>query len=265
MKKIIFVMFAVVMVANEALAFNEYGHKSIVTLANKYLTESAKKEVKAILNNDMVNEAVWLNTLRKNPETAYTKDWHFFQLDENHKSTTVDANDGVVVLEKAISVLRDRKNHSEVDVQTALRTVIHLVGDMHCLSHIRIAGVEETKGFTFYHWNEIESEKGRKDWKSKWYTHWNNGYFHRYQVIIPIDYHADDVDIHCNAKKSEYEKGTPRFWAENVGEDVVRALKDFQPGESVRTKVIQLYEYNHVKCMAKASYRLAALLNDIFK
>ncbi len=253
------------MVANEALAFNDYGHKSIVTLANKYLTENAKKEVKAILNNEMVNEAVWLNTLRKKPETEYTKDWHFFQLDENHKSTTVDANDGVVVLEKAISVLRDRKNHSEVDVQTALRTVIHLVGDMHCLSHIRIAGVEETKGFTFYHWNEIESEKGRKDWKSKWYNHWNNGYFGRYQAVFPVDYHADDIDIHCNAKKAEYEKGTPRFWAENVGEDVVRALKDFQPGESVRTKVIQLYEYNHVKCMAKASYRLAALLNDIFK
>ena len=264
MKKIIFVMFAVVMVANEALAFNEYGHKSIVTLANKYLTENAKKEVKAILNNDMVNEAVWLNTLRKNPETAYTKDWHFFHLDENHKSTTVDANDGVVVLEKAISVLRDRKNHSEVDVQTALRTVIHLVGDMHCLSHIRIEGVEETKGFIFYHWNEVEG-KSRKDWKSQWYSHWNNGYFGRYNKIFPIDYHANDIDIHCNAKKAEYEKGTPRFWAENVGEDVVRALKDFQPGESVRTQTIQLYEYNHVKCMAKASYRLAALLNDIFK
>lgn len=263
MKKIIFVMFAVVMVANEALAFNTYGHKSIVTLANKYLTGNAKNEVKSILKGEMIDEAVWLNTLRKNPETEYTKAWHFFNLDESHKSTTVDANDGVVVLEKAISVLRDRKNHSEVDVQNALRTVIHLVGDMHCLSHIRIDGIEETKGFTFYHWNEVESGKSRKEWKSKWYSHWNNGYFARYGVW-PIEYHADDIDIHCNAKKLEYEKGTPRFWAENVGEDVVRALKDIQPGELVRTQTIQLYEYNHVKCMAKASYRLAALLNDIF-
>ena len=264
MKKIIFVMFALVMMANEALAFNEMGHQSIVTLANKYLTESAKNEVKAILGGEMITEAVWLNTLRKNEATAYTKAWHFFRLDEQGKSTTVDQNDGVVVLENAIAVLRDRANKNADEVKDALRTVIHLVGDMHCLSHIRIEGVEETKGFIFYHWNEVEG-KNRKDWKSQWYSHWNNGYFARYNKIFPIDYHANDIDIHCNAKKAEYEKGTPRFWAENVGEDVVRALKDFQPGESVPTQVIQLYEYNHVKCVAKDSYRLAALLNEIFK
>ena len=55
-------MFALVMMANEALAFNEMGHQSIATLANKYLTESAKNEVKAILGGEMITEAVWLNT-----------------------------------------------------------------------------------------------------------------------------------------------------------------------------------------------------------
>ena len=95
-------------------------------------------------------------------------------------------------------------------------------------------------------------------------SHWNNGYFGRYRVF-PFTYHADDIDIHCNAKKAEYEKGTPRFWAENVGEDVVYALKDFPMGQIVPTNIIQRYEEVHVKCMAKAGYRLAALLNDIFK
>lgn len=257
-------MFALMMVANEALAFNTYGHQSVVLLANKHLTENAKKEIKAILKkSSLFKEAVWLNTLRKRPEMAHSKDWHFFRLNAQGKSVTTDENDGVVVLEKAIAVLRDRQNQSDSLVNASLRTVIHLVADMHCLSHIHIDEIEETKGFTFFHWNELEG-KGRKDWKSQWYSHWNNGYFGRYKVF-PVTYHAEDIDIHCNAKKAEYEKGTPRFWAENVGEDVVRALKDFPMGEPVRTQVIQLYEYNHVKCMAKASYRLAALLNDIFK
>jgi hypothetical protein len=39
MKKIILGMFALVMVANEALAFNEYGHKSAMVLTEKYLTD----------------------------------------------------------------------------------------------------------------------------------------------------------------------------------------------------------------------------------
>ena len=136
-------MFALVIMANEALAFNEMGHQSIVTLANKYLTESAKNEVKAILGGEMITEAVWLNTLRKNEATAYTKAWHFFRLDEQGKSTTVDANDGVVVLENAIAVLRNRANKNAAEVKDALRTVIHLVGDMHCPMH---AGHKSDKG-----------------------------------------------------------------------------------------------------------------------
>ena len=264
MKKIIFVMFALLMVANEALAYNPYGHQSTVLLANKYLSENAKKECAAILkNSSMVKEAVWLNTLRKNPEMAHSKEWHFFRLDKNGKSTTMYENDGVVVLEKAIAVLRDRKNQSDSLVNASLRTVIHLVADLHCISHIHIDEVPESKGFLFYHWNELEG-KGSREWKAQWYTLWNNSYFTRYKVF-PIDYHAEDIDIHCKAKRAEYEKGTPRFWVENMGEDVVRALKDFPMGQNVPTNILQRYEYNHVKCVAKAAYRLAALLNDIFK
>jgi hypothetical protein len=264
MKKIILVMFALLMVANEALAFNTYGHQAVIMLAHKYLSDNAKKETKAILKeSSMFKEAVWLNTLRKKPEMAHSKDWHFFRLDENGKSTTLDENDGVVVLEKAIAVLRDRKNHSDSLVNASLRTVIHLVADIHCLSHIYVEGIEETKGYSFFHWNEAEG-KASREWKAQWYTLWNNSYFNRYRVF-PISYYADDIDIHCNAKKAEYEKGTPRFWAENTGEDTVRALNDFPMGQNVPTRFIQLYEYNHVKCVAKAGYRLAALLNDIFK
>jgi hypothetical protein len=86
----------------------------------------------------------------------------------------------------------------------------------------------------------------------------------RYSIFTP-QYYGDDIDIYARKKKSEYEKGTPRFWVENVGADVVSTLKVFQPEESIPTQTIQTYEFLHTKCMAKASYRLAALLNDIFK
>ena len=159
MKKIIVVMFALVMVANQALAFNEYGHKSAMILTNKYLTEKAKNEIKSALGGStMVKEAVWLNTLRKSEATAYTKNWHFFRLDENGKSTTKDENDGVVVVERSIEVLRNRAKHTPAEVKDALRTVIHLVVDMHTLSHIRIDGIHETNGFDFFHWNEGEGK-----------------------------------------------------------------------------------------------------------
>ena len=263
MKRVIMVAVALIMAANSALAFAPFGHHTIAALADKYLTDKAKNDVKTILNSDMVKQSVWLNSLRGKEETAYTKEWHFFVLDANGKSTTTNENDGIVQLEKAIDVLRNRANHSAEEVNVALKSVIHLVADMHCLSHIYIDGIEATRDFEFENWNEADG-KASKTWKSKWYNVWERTYINRYTLFSP-QYYANDIDIFARDLRAEYEKGTPRFWVENSGEDVVRALKHFNTGAPVPTRVVQLHEFNHTKCMAKAAYRLAALLNEIFK
>ena len=64
------------LMTNTALAYNTFGHQTIAALADKYLTDKAKSEVNAILKSSMVQESVWLNTLRSQPEYAATKDWH---------------------------------------------------------------------------------------------------------------------------------------------------------------------------------------------
>ena len=268
MKKILILAFALALTANSALAFNTFGHQAIAALADKYMTDNAKTEVKAILKTDMVKASTWLNTIRKKPELAYTKDWHITTLDANGKSTTKAENDGVVQLEKAIAVLRNRANEKDSLVQASLRTVIHLVGDLHCISHIRIDGNEATKGFTYKTWNELTAPgKGfysSKTSNSRWYNLWESRFAGRYTFFTP-QYYGDDIDIFANAKKDEYEKGSPRFWVENVGEDVVRALETFQPGEVVPAQMNERQEPVHNRCMAKAAYRLAYILNDIFK
>ena len=268
MKKIVMMIFASALMMGEALAFSTFAHQSIAALADKYLTDNVKKEVKSILKTDMVKASTWLNTLRKKEEMAYTKEWHFTTLNADGKSTTMDENDGMVQLEKAINVLRDRKNHPDSLVQASLCAVIHLVGDLHCISHIRIEGNEASKGFTYKTWNELTAEgKGfycSKTFNSSWYKLWESTFANRYTLFTP-QYYGDDIDIFANEKKAEYEKGTPRFWVENVGEDVVRALEVFQPGKTVPAQTNLRQETIHSRCMAKAAYRLAALLNGIFK
>ena len=263
MNKFIIVALALLCAVNRTEAFNAFGHQTIAVLADSYLTDKARSEVKAILKSDMAKSSNWLNTLRNTPEMAHTKDWHFTTLDANGKSTTTDENDGVVQLEKAIGVLRNRANESDSLVQASLRTVIHLVGDLHTLSHIRIEGVEATKGFAYVTWNERTGKKS-KNGKGLWFSLWESHFINRYTIFTP-QYYADDIDIFAKEKKAEYEKGEPRFWVENCGEDVVRALEHFNSGEPVPAQVINSHEFNHTRCMAKAAYRLAALLNSIFK
>ena len=257
MKKIIAVVFALAMMSNEAKAFKLVGHQAIAALAEKHLTEKAQSEVKAILKSDMTKHSMWLYSLRKNQALAYVQEWQYTTLNAEGKSVTTYENDGVVAIEKAVEVLRNRTNESDSLVLASLRTVIQLVGDIHNPANIRIEGNEATKGFEY----TIITRK--KPYKGNWVGLWHN-FAGRHDVFSP-QYYAADIEIFVGEKKSEYEKGTPRFWAENVGEDVVRTLTVIYPDAQVKLAEQNNQEYLYDKCMAKAGYRLAALLNDIFK
>ena len=262
MKKITLYIFMVAF-ATQAMAFTTFGHKTIASLANKHLAEKTQSEINAILGTDIVSECVWLNTLRDKPETAYTKDWHTFILDRTGKSTTTAETDGTVQLEKAIAVLRDRANQPDSLVKASLKSVVHLVADMHCIWHVQIDGIEVSKGFKFK-LNNTLTGKGYKEWSTSWSAMWQRGFSERNAILSP-EYYAADVEIFLGAKKAEYETGTPRFWVENVGQDVVFGLGIFTPNASISAEDKERMEDIHNRCMAKAGYRLAARLNDIFK
>lgn len=263
MKKITLLYLFMVAFAAEAMAFTTFGHQAIASIASKNLTEKAQNEVKAILKTDMVKEAVWLNTLRKNEALAHTKEWHIFTLDKTGNSTTTYENDGVVQIEKAVAVLRNRANEKDSLVQASLKTIIHLVGDMHCISHIRIDGMEESKGFKFKIHNTMTG-KGYKEWNATWHALWQKSFLDR-NIILSPQYYGDDMEICLRSKKAAYEKGDPRFWVKNVGEDIPRCLQLIYPGAMVTSGEKESMETIHNRCVAKAGYRLAALLNDIFK
>ena len=265
--KYIIVAFAL-LAAPAAQAWNAKSSRSIAELATLHLTPEAKSQVEAILGGSLSKNTSWLARLRKEGQAQHTAQWQSVTVARNLRSMTSDENDAVVQIERATAILRDRANQSDSLVQASLRTVIHLVGDLHCISHIRIEGNDATKGFNYKSWNELTAEgKGfycSKTYDASWYKLWESRFAGRYNFFTP-QYYGDDIDIFANEKKSEYEKGAPRFWVENVGEDVVRALETFQPGAVVPVQMSERQEPVHNRCMAKAAYRLAALLNEIFQ
>ena len=266
MKKIIAVLFALAMMENEAYAFKAFGHQTIAAIAERHMTEKAKSEAHAILKADMTKHAMWLYSLRKKPELAHTQEWQISTLNAEGKSVTTYENDAGVALERAVEVLRNRKNESDSLLQASLRTVVQIVGDIHNPANIRIEGNEATKGFSFTLFAITKgSSAGEHEVRRKnsWHALWHN-YTNRHDVFSP-QYYAADLDLCYGSKKAEYEKGTPRFWAENVGEDVVRCLKVIYPDVLIPTEIEHRYEDINDKCMAKAGYRLAALLNAIFE
>ena len=261
MRKIIAITFALMLMVGEAYAFRGFGHQTIAAIADNHLTENTKREVYSILKADnMVKHANWVTSQRSRAKRVL--EWQYATLDANGKSTTTYENDGVVVIEKAAEVLRNRKNESDSLVFASLCTLIEIVGEIHCPGNIHIEGNEATKNFAFTRWNGRKVEEKNR-LKSKWREMWHD-YTKTHDVFTP-QYYAEDLEIILLKKKAEYEKGTPRFWAENVGEDVVYCLKEIYPEAEVTNETVYRYEDINNRCMAKAGYRLAALLNDIFK
>jgi hypothetical protein len=212
----------------------------------------------------MVKASTWLNTLRKNPELAHTNDWHITTLNANGKSTTMAENDGVVALEKAIAVLRDRTNQSDSLVQASLRTVIHLVGDLHCISHIRIEGVQHSwHDFNVCRYAAASGSKAKIISRSKWSSFWSvysamhNG-FH-------AELWAEDLDVCFGAKRAEISHGTLHDWVHRNGMVASKLYGVITPERTLsRVEFLRLESCN-CEMMAAAGLRLATLLNSTIK
>ena len=70
----------------------------------------------------------------------------------------------------------------------------------------------------------------------------------------------------CQSDKfGEYMHGTPRTWVEEMGRESRPLIEYIKPEEVLDNATSYNWELVHERCLAKASVRLAVVLNDIFK
>ncbi len=124
--------------AQSVLAWGQKGHDVTAYIAECHLTPKAAKKIdKALSGHSPVYYANWLDNASHTPEYAYTKTWHYLNVDEGHTIETMPkCADGDVLT--AVTTLRDKLAQgglSPEEEETSLRMLIHLVGDMHCPMH----------------------------------------------------------------------------------------------------------------------------------
>lgn len=254
---------ALTLMVSEAWAWVKTGHEVIAILATERLTPEAKKSVEKILDGDMRSNAGWLDDLKTQEATAHTKYWHTTKINKEGCSSTLSEMDGVVQLERNIEILRHRAEHSDSLVVAALRTVIHLVGDLHCISSIRFEDVAYSENFTFYR-SDGKSMKKEKCQKMTWDKLWSKWYFDIHG-IFSSEMFANEIRMCQGDKFAEYVQGTPRTWVEDMGREARPLIEYIKPEEVLDNATSYNWELVHERCLAKASVRLAVVLNDIFK
>ena len=247
------ILAAMAAVAVEASAWTTEVNKAILMFAEENLSRKAQKEVEAVLGAPLSS----IEFAQKGKSKS--------RLNENGKSVTTDAKDGVVVLEKALATL-GKKGASVEERKAALLAVAEHTVDIHCPANILIDKHLEGD-FKFgrengrprnSRWFKVD----KREWQSMWHK-----LFHTQLGAWSPDMYIYDWHIATKGMAKQFKKQavTPRLWAEQTGAVVFKALKVFKPNAEVdRMQITNLEEVNN-NLMYKAAFRLADVLNQTLK
>lgn len=257
MSKIIPVVALCALVPLQSWAWGQKGHDVVACIAESHLTPATKAAVDSIFNGkSIVYYANWLDNASHTPEFAYSKTWHYKNIDADQTFRSAPQNpDGDIV--KAIneqSALLSAPTASIDDKALALKMVVHLLGDIHQPMHLGHASdlggnrwdVKYFKSPANLHgvWDSRVLEAGHK-WS---YTEWK-----------------DQIDRATpEATAQILTDAYPEHWAEETYE-ICKQVYDATP---VNTNIAYDYiaQWTPVieRQLLSGGLRLADMLNTIF-
>lgn len=138
MKRILFFQIMVA-TALAAFAWGQKGHDATAYIAECHLTPTTKATVDSLLSGrSMVYWANWLDNASHTSEYAYTKTWHYKNVDEGVRYEEAQANpagDVVTAIKAQIETLSGN-TVSLPQKELAMKILVHIVGDMHQPMHL---------------------------------------------------------------------------------------------------------------------------------
>ena len=235
------------MITLSAGAWNKLTFATIASLASKHLSTEAARATKQVLGDDLAVQNIAEQPL------------YLLNVDENYAHIGGE-KDALTVAKECVARLEKNKKDGE-----AIVLLSKAVADMHNVANIRIKGHEfSNKDFQIRRWNNRDGRMARYK-NSSWRFLWNSYYSSRHRIMTP-ELYAEDTDIYSGARRSDYMQGDLDSWAADMAKESRAVYSRKLVDEQVfRQEEINEFEFIHDRLMAKAAYRLAAVLNEIYK
>ena len=253
--KRIFLAIAFVAMFFSAKAWTSLVDNASYIIARKYMSKQALAEYNRLTALRQTVDYKWVadNAARAT-------------LDTELRSTTTDEKDIVVRLEKAVEVLRNSANHTPSEQYKALVTVKKLIVALHTVSHIAIDDVEQSKADFSFTWTAGKegSKKHEKRGTLTWHKLWSSNFCFWHQGWSS-EYYAYDINLRFGKLREQAMQGSVRDWAHDVGLRAKPLYDWVSPGMLMRNEPRLNLEDLHLEMVARAGYRLAALLNENLK
>lgn len=130
---------AVMLGAATAFGWGQKGHDVTAYIAEKHLTPVTRSAVDSILDGkSMVYWANWLDNASHTRDYAYTKTWHYKNIDAGECYEEAQANpagDAVTAIKGQIETLSNPQT-PKADSELAMKILVHVTGDMHQPMHM---------------------------------------------------------------------------------------------------------------------------------
>jgi hypothetical protein len=267
MKKIVALLLLCAFPYSQLLAWGFKGHRIVADIARDHLSETAKRNLQALLgNDDLAAISTWADEVR--PQRPDSLGWHYVDIpkdaagfseqrdcyrpDEKHLTTKEDHHNCVVDRITLFKQTLADKNASQADRVEALKWVVHFVGDIHQPMH----AIEEGRGGNEIHVVEFGSTQCGK-YPCNLHYEWDTG------LLEHTGRSEQDYVTYLEqmiASKKLQAGGTPEDWAN----ESLRLAKQVWISEG--GAVDQAYYQANISIvderLALAGLRLAAVLND---
>lgn len=240
-----------------ALAWGPKGHDTVAYIAEQHLSKKTLKKVQEVLGgHSLVYVANWMDNASHTNEYAYTKTWHYVNVDPNEGTYANSKKDAAGDVVTAINSIVENLKSGELspdEEQVQLMMLIHLVGDMHCPMH---AGHKSDRGGNGTQVKYFGKQKKLHSvWDSEIVESAHRWSYSEWQF---------QVDRASKKEQKAIIQGTPNDWIE---ETVVLA-NDIYEESTTQQNLSYDYVANYTPIIEqqflKGGLRLAALLEEIY-
>ena len=256
MRRVFSTLIAIIIPAM-GLAWGPKGHDTVACIAENHLSKKALQRVTEILDgHSLVYVANWMDNASHTDEYAYTKTWHYVNVDPEEgtyaNSKLEIAGDVVTAVNTIIDNLKSGELTPEEE-RVQLMMLVHLVGDMHCPMH---AGHKSDRGGNGTRVRYFGRDmKLHAVWDSEIVESAHRWSYSEWQ---------EQIDRVSAIEQQSIAAGTPNDWIEEsviIANDIYTTSTT---GSNLSYDYVSYYAPVVEQQLLKGGIRLAAILEDIY-
>ena len=262
--KRLFITLALAMGVYTAQAWNWVYDQAALLLAFENMTPEAQSVMKQYLGENIRQQIQTFEQARKKGQLLETADWRTISLDMDLKAVVADDKNAIAQLENAVEVVKNRAAKSNDEVAFAIHKIIELTIEMHNVGNVYLEEFPYSKeDFEFQ--QSMGGYGAKEKFRSrKWKHFWSYG-FSVFHSSWSAEMHVRDLKVCHGRYKEQYMAGTIRDWATDVGKLVKPLYAWADPTCKLSRQAHAEEEERFYAGVARAAYRIAALMNNSTK